>query len=40
MANMEAGNCWKTAFAFELVNTVFFFWMMVMAWQVNRDVYD
>ncbi|GAD95250.1 arginase [Paecilomyces variotii No. 5] len=33
-------NCWKTAFAFEVVNTVFFLWMMVMSWQVNRDIYD
>ncbi|KAI9929031.1 hypothetical protein ASPWEDRAFT_180706 [Aspergillus wentii DTO 134E9] len=33
-------NCWKTAFAFELVNTIFYLWMMIMAWQVNRDVYD
>ncbi|PLB52864.1 hypothetical protein P170DRAFT_114391 [Aspergillus steynii IBT 23096] len=32
-------NCWKTAFAFELVNTIFFLWMMIMSWQVNRDVY-
>ncbi|KAL3493728.1 hypothetical protein BJX62DRAFT_235089 [Aspergillus germanicus] len=31
-------NCWRTAFAFELVNTVFFLWMMVMAWKVHRDV--
>lgn len=31
------GNCWKTGFAFELVNTVFYFWMMVMSWQVHRD---
>jgi ABC-type multidrug transport system fused ATPase/permease subunit len=35
-----AGDCWKTAFAFELVNTVFFLWMLVMSWQVHRDVYD
>lgn len=34
------GDCWKTAFAFELVNTIFFLWMMIMSWQVNRDVYD
>lgn len=34
------GNCWKTAFALELVNTIFYLWMMVMSWQVNRDVYD
>ncbi|PLB40727.1 uncharacterized protein BDW47DRAFT_100728 [Aspergillus candidus] len=33
-------SCWKTAFAFELVNTIFFLWMMIMAWQVNRDIYD
>ncbi|KAE8382635.1 hypothetical protein BDV26DRAFT_288429 [Aspergillus bertholletiae] len=32
-------DCWKTAFAFELVNTIFFLWMMIMSWQVNRDVY-
>lgn len=34
------GNCWKTAFALELVNTIFYLWMMIMSWQVNRDVYD
>lgn len=34
-----AGNCWKTAFAFELVNTVFYLWMMIMSWQVHRDYY-
>ncbi|KAE8152673.1 hypothetical protein BDV25DRAFT_170064 [Aspergillus avenaceus] len=33
-------DCWKTSFAFELVNTIFFLWMMIMAWQVDRDVYD
>ncbi|KAJ9193784.1 hypothetical protein DTO164E3_7713 [Paecilomyces variotii] len=33
-------NCWKTAFAFEVVNTVFYLWMMVMSWQVNRDIYE
>ncbi|PWY92405.1 hypothetical protein BO70DRAFT_357531 [Aspergillus heteromorphus CBS 117.55] len=32
-------NCWKTAFAFELVNTIFYVWMIVMSWQVNRDIY-
>ncbi|CRG85965.1 hypothetical protein PISL3812_02968 [Talaromyces islandicus] len=30
-------NCWKAAFAFELVNTIFYFWMMVMSWQVHKD---
>lgn len=34
------GNCWKTAFALELVNTIFYLWMIIMSWQVNRDVYD
>lgn len=37
--SFSAGNCWKTAFAFELVNTVFYLWMMVMSWQVHRDYY-
>ncbi|KAF3387048.1 Arginase [Penicillium rolfsii] len=32
-------NCWKTAFAFELVNTIFYLWMMIMSWQVHRDFY-
>ncbi|OKL62929.1 hypothetical protein UA08_01507 [Talaromyces atroroseus] len=30
-------NCWKAAFAFELINTIFYFWMMIMSWQVHRD---
>ncbi|KAL4897095.1 hypothetical protein BDV59DRAFT_84694 [Aspergillus ambiguus] len=37
---ISIGDCWKTAFAFELVNTVFYLWMVVMSWQVNRDVYE
>lgn len=37
---VHVGNCWKTAFAFELVNTIFFLWMIVMAWRVSRNVYD
>ncbi|BCR93548.1 uncharacterized protein AKAW2_10594A [Aspergillus luchuensis] len=32
-------NCWRTAFAFELVNTIFYVWMIIMSWQVNRDLY-
>ena len=31
---------WQAAFAFEVVGTVFFVWMMIMAWQVQRDEYD
>ena len=33
-------NDWKAAFAFYIVGTVFLLWMMVMAWQVQRDEYD
>ncbi|EAS32660.3 uncharacterized protein CIMG_03684 [Coccidioides immitis RS] len=29
-------NCWKAAFSFQLVNTVFFIWMLFMALQVRR----
>lgn len=32
-------NCWEAAFALEVVGTVFLLWMMVMAWQVNRELY-
>ena len=37
---MSAGNCWSAAFAFEVVGTVFLGWMMLMAYQVNRDEFD
>ncbi|MCJ1365937.1 hypothetical protein MMC16_005062 [Acarospora aff. strigata] len=33
-------NCWKSAFAWELIGTVFLLWMIVMAYQVNNDNYD
>jgi hypothetical protein len=36
---VNTGNCWRAAFAFELINTVFFLWMIVMAWKVHRDVH-
>ena len=36
---MIAGQCWQTAFAFEIVGVVFDIWMMVMASQVNKDQY-
>ncbi|KAI1907426.1 hypothetical protein LOZ61_006168 [Ophidiomyces ophidiicola] len=29
-------NCWKAAFSFSLVNTIFFVWMLFMAMQVRR----
>lgn len=38
-ADFLLGNCWKAAFAFELVNTICLLWMLIMAWQVHRDVY-
>ena len=31
---------WSAAFAFEVVGTVFFLWMMIMAWQVQQDEYE
>ncbi|ODM19295.1 hypothetical protein SI65_05912 [Aspergillus cristatus] len=31
-------NCWKTAFAFELIGVIFFLWMIIMSWRVHRDV--
>jgi len=31
---------WQAAFAFQVVGLVFLIWMMVMAYQVNRDEYD
>lgn len=33
-------NDWKAAFALLVVGTVFLLWMMIMAWQVNRDDFD
>ena len=30
-------NSWKAAFAFDVVATVLFFWMMVLSWQVQND---
>ncbi|KAL4992113.1 hypothetical protein BDW68DRAFT_107174 [Aspergillus falconensis] len=39
IAQSNICNCWRTAFAFELINTVFFLWMIVMAWKVHRDVH-
>ncbi len=31
---------WKAAFSFLIVGTIFLLWMMVMAWQVNRDDFE
>ena len=33
-------NDWRAAFAMLIVGTVFLLWMMVMAWQVNRDDFE
>lgn len=32
----KTGNCWRTVFSFELVNTVFYIWMLSMAFQVRE----
>jgi hypothetical protein len=31
------GQAWKAAWAFQLVGVVFFFWMMIMSYQVYKD---
>ncbi len=36
----KTGADWRAAFAFEIVGTIFLLWMMVMAYQVNRDDFD
>ena len=33
-------SCWKAAFAWEIIATVLFFWMMILAWQVQNDDSD
>lgn len=33
-------NDWKAVFAMLIVGAVFLLWMMVMAWQVNRDDFE
>ena len=30
-------NCWKAAFAFEIVAVVLYLWIMVLAWQVQQE---
>ncbi|EEH39779.2 hypothetical protein PAAG_01968 [Paracoccidioides lutzii Pb01] len=36
LTNITICNCWKTAFAFEVVVSVFLLWMLVMAFQVRK----
>jgi magnesium-transporting ATPase (P-type) len=33
-------NCWKTAFAFEVINTVFFLWMILISYKVYQQTDD
>ncbi|KAI9861524.1 MAG: hypothetical protein M1824_002416 [Vezdaea acicularis] len=43
LAWLEQNNicqCWKAGFSFLLIGTVLLLWMMVMAWQVQRDDFD
>ncbi|KAL8707701.1 MAG: hypothetical protein Q9225_007717 [Loekoesia sp. 1 TL-2023] len=40
LANNGLCTDWRAGFAFEIVGTVFLLWMMVMAYQVNRDDFD
>jgi hypothetical protein len=32
--------CWKASFAWSIVLAVLFLWMIVLAWQVQREDYD
>ncbi|KAL8832970.1 MAG: hypothetical protein Q9170_004606 [Blastenia crenularia] len=40
LANNGLCTDWRAGFAFEIVGTIFLLWMMVMAYQVNRDDFD
>ena len=40
LTQLNICNCWRAAFSFEVVGTVFFLYMMVLAWQVQRDDSD
>jgi len=40
LTQLNICNCWRAAFSFEVVGTVFFLYMMVLAWQVQRDDAD
>ncbi|KAL8696002.1 MAG: hypothetical protein Q9201_007870 [Fulgogasparrea decipioides] len=40
LANQSLCTDWRAAFAFEIVGTIFLLWIMVMAYQVNRDDFD
>ncbi|KAI4234616.1 MAG: hypothetical protein L6R40_006700 [Gallowayella cf. fulva] len=40
LANLGICTDFRAAFAFEIVGTIFLLWMMVMAYQVNRDDFD
>ncbi|MCJ1358673.1 MAG: hypothetical protein MMC33_008673 [Icmadophila ericetorum] len=40
LEQMNICQSWEAAFAFEVVGTVFLFWMMIMSWQVNQDEYE
>lgn len=37
LAQVTVCNCWRAAFSFELVATVFFLWMIAMAINVRRQ---
>jgi hypothetical protein len=34
------GQCWQAVFAFWIIGSVFFIWMMVIASQVNQNQYE
>jgi len=40
LTQLNICNSWKAAFAFEIIATVLFVWMMILAYQVNNDEDD
>jgi hypothetical protein len=40
LAQQNICNCWSASFAFQVVETVFLFWMLIIAYKVNGDEYN
>jgi hypothetical protein len=38
--NCHTGSSWYAAFSFWIIGTVFFIWMLIMASQVGRGLYE
>jgi hypothetical protein len=40
VSNGRTGSCWYAAFSFWLVGVIFFLWMLLMASQVGRGLFE